>query len=107
VNPAADLFRQYTDGTGVIDRLYGPPNAARRAEIMTAATGQTVPKSKAAWGRFRETMKWLFRVDSSGKCIAAVDREIALTACPDAWHQETDEYGTHWRLRSDGMRTFA
>lgn len=92
---AKELFVRYTGGSGRIDRLYGPSNASRRAEIMTILEGRTVPKSKARWGEFAKMIERLYGAE--GNCIAVREREIAVAACPDAWERVTDEYGETWR----------
>lgn len=103
---AKQLFAQHTNGTGCVNYLYGPGSAVKRAEIMTAATGQRVVKSKARWGEFCRIVERLYGV--AGGCIAERERQIALAACPDAWQQIETDHGPHWILkRRDGMPIYA
>jgi hypothetical protein len=64
MSEAKRLFVEYTRGTGRIDWLYGPSNASRRADILSALRGVKVPKSKAAWGVFESAMMELHGIAS-------------------------------------------
>jgi len=71
---AMRLFRAYTGGTGIIDKLYGPAKAGCRAHILSALTGARVPKSRAGWNVFRSALNDAFGV--RGDCIVARDANL-------------------------------
>ena len=71
---AKRLFCQYTDGRGVIDRLYGPANAPKRAAILSVLAGRKVAKSRAAWHEFAAAIYALYRIE--GGCIAEKDSRL-------------------------------
>ena len=71
---AKRLFVDFTAGTGDINRLYGPTNAPCRAQILSALSGECVPKSRAAWWVFRKAILTLYGV--TGDCIVAEDRNL-------------------------------
>jgi hypothetical protein len=66
---AKELFVKYTGG--YINRVYGPANAAKRAEILSALRGEKVPKSRAGWSVFWFAMMELYEVPEG--CTAARD----------------------------------
>ena len=79
MNIAKSLFLKLTDGTGRVDRLYGPSHAKDRAAILSAIDdSKTIPASKATWGRFIMAIKTLYNVD--GNCIAEREAKIAIAA---------------------------
>ncbi len=73
---ARRLFVLYTGG--YIDRLYGPANAARRAEILSAIDCRKVPKSKAAWHIFRSAVIAMYGIGRD--CIARENKMIVAAA---------------------------
>ena len=69
---ARNLFQTYTGGR--IDALYGPAQAAHRAEILSAIAGQRIPKSRAGWTVFRRAVYELF--GATGECDVARERDL-------------------------------
>ena len=69
---ARNLFVAYTGGR--IGTLYGPAQADRRAEILSAIAGQRIPKSRAGWNMFRRAVYELY--GATGDCDVARERDL-------------------------------
>lgn len=71
-----DLIREFTAESFNLELLYGPQGLAARATILSAITGDYVPKSKAGWNAFRSAVyAW---ANVTGDCEAT--RQSNFTA---------------------------
>ncbi len=107
---AKRLFCQFTDSTGIIDRLYGPAQAPNRAAIVSALLGKRIPKSnpQAGWNRFRRGMLNLYDIDGSDLCHAEEDSLLADLVATTGKFIITGNGLTAWQWENPSNRvTFA
>ena len=75
---AAREFGRLTGGSFYIGRMFGPRMADARAAVLSALTGERVPKSRAGWNVFRDAMNVAFSVPSAH--VAGMDDSLSILA---------------------------